>query len=100
MDEALDPAIFRRFDEVLEVPRPGRGEIARLLKTTVSAVEVGPTVSWNHLAESLEGCSCSEVVQVGQNAAKRAVMAKRVVVEQTEQQPFLKSMTNRTLRFA
>ncbi|HRZ35578.1 MAG TPA: ATP-binding protein [Candidatus Paceibacterota bacterium] len=82
VDEALDPAIFRRFDEVLEVPRPGRGEIARLLKTTVSAVEVGPTVSWNHLAELLEGCSCSEVVQVAQSAAKRAVMGNRAVVEQ------------------
>jgi SpoVK/Ycf46/Vps4 family AAA+-type ATPase len=84
VDEALDPAIFRRFDEVFEVPRPGRGEIARLLKTTVSAVEVGPTVSWNHLAESLEGCSCSEAVQVAQSAAKRAVMANRAVVEQAD----------------
>jgi len=84
VDEALDPAIFRRFDEVLEVPRPGRGEIARLLKTTVSAIEVGPTVSWNQLAESLDGCSCSEAVQVAQSAAKRAVMANRGLVEQTD----------------
>jgi SpoVK/Ycf46/Vps4 family AAA+-type ATPase len=84
VDEALDPAIFRRFDEVLEVPKPGRGEIARLLKTTVSAIEVGPTVSWNHLAEGLDACSCSEVVQVAQSAAKRAVMANRTSVEQTD----------------
>jgi len=84
VDEALDPAIFRRFDEVLEVPKPGRGEIARLFKTTISAVEVGPSVSWNLLAESLEGGSCSEVVQVAQSAAKRAVMANRGLVEQAD----------------
>jgi ATP-dependent 26S proteasome regulatory subunit len=84
VDEALDRAIFRRFDEVLEVPKPGRGEIARLLKTTLSAVEISPNVSWNSLAERLEGFSCSEVVQVGQSAAKRCVMMNRALVEDSD----------------
>lgn len=84
VDEALDSAMFRRFDEVFEVPKPGRAEIARLLKTTLSAVEVGPTVSWTSLAQQLEGCSCSEVVQVGQSAAKRCVMMNRSTVEQAD----------------
>jgi hypothetical protein len=39
LDEALDPAIFRRFDEVLEIPKPGKPEIVRLLKLSFSALE-------------------------------------------------------------
>jgi len=74
LDSALDSALFRRFDEVIKMPLPSVLEIARLLKTTLSAIRVEKGIDWAATASQLDGMSCSEVVQVAQNAAKRCVM--------------------------
>ena len=75
--EALDKAIYRRFDEAVEIPMPGIPEIARLVRTTLSAVEVENSVNFELFAGSLDGFSCSEIERIAQNAAKRCVMANR-----------------------
>jgi SpoVK/Ycf46/Vps4 family AAA+-type ATPase len=74
LDSALDTALFRRFDEVIKMPLPSALEIARLLKTTLSAIRVEKGIDWAATASQLDGMSCSEVVQISQNAAKRCVM--------------------------
>lgn len=75
--ESLDKAIYRRFDEAIEIPMPGIKEIARLLKRTLSALGSEKTVNFDLLAGSLDGFSCSEVEKIAQNAAKRCVMGGR-----------------------
>ena len=77
LEESLDRAILRRFDEVVEIPRPGVGEIVRLLRMTFSAMPVDPGVPCQEIAAKLEGVPCSDIVKCGQNAAKRAVMSNR-----------------------
>lgn len=74
LDSALDTALFRRFDEVIKMPLPSVMEIARLLKTTLSSIRVEKGIDWAATASQLDGMSCSEVVQIAQNAAKRCVM--------------------------
>jgi SpoVK/Ycf46/Vps4 family AAA+-type ATPase len=74
LDSALDTALFRRFDEVVKMPLPSVAEIARLLKTTLSAIRVEKGIDWMTTAGQLDGMSCSEVVQIAQTAAKRCVM--------------------------
>lgn len=71
----LDEAIFRRFDDVIEIPLPSEKEIFKLLKMTLSAVPVNSEVKLEIFAEKLMGCSASNVVSVAQNAAKYAVLA-------------------------
>ena len=77
LDEALDPAIFRRFDEVLEVPKPGTVEIVRLLKLSFSSLSTEADFNWDEASIAMESRSCSEIVKVCQNAAKRSVLASR-----------------------
>jgi len=77
LDEALDPAIFRRFDEVLEVPKPGATETVRLLKLSFSTLATEPDFPWQEASVAMENRSCSEIVKVCQNAAKRSVLASR-----------------------
>ena len=77
LDEALDPAIFRRFDEVLEIPEPGRSEVLRLLKQSFSALKMENTFDWEGATSALEGLSCWEVRKICENAAKRSVLASR-----------------------
>lgn len=80
LEESLDRAILRRFDEVIEIPKPGIQEIARLLKQTLSAIKSTPGLLWEHLAAQMDGLKCSDVTRIAENAAKRAIMANRDIV--------------------
>lgn len=73
--ESLDPALFRRFDDVIHVPPPGAPEIQRLLRLTLSAVPFAEMVNWDRLVQKLAGASAAMVVRAAQNAAKAAVLS-------------------------
>jgi SpoVK/Ycf46/Vps4 family AAA+-type ATPase len=89
LDQSLDKAIFRRFDDVFEVPLPGKEEVINLLKTTLSAIHVAPDVDWASLSPRLEGMSAANVVKAAQDAAKSAVLAGELPVRQSH---FLKAI--------
>lgn len=78
--ESLDKAIYRRFDEAVEIPKPGITEIARLLRQALDSLKVDPSVDFQAYAGSLDGFSFSEVERIAKNAAKRCVLANRKLV--------------------
>jgi len=80
IESSLDEALFRRFDDVFQVPLPGREEIEKLLRTTLSAVQVAEPVDWSNLVKSLDGTSAAMVVKAAQDAAKAAVLGGRKTV--------------------
>jgi SpoVK/Ycf46/Vps4 family AAA+-type ATPase len=84
IEEALDEAIFRRFDDVFLLPLPGRHEIERLLKLTLSAIRVCGRVEWEKVVTTLTGFSAAYVVKAAQDAAKAAVLVGRKSVEQND----------------
>jgi len=75
--ESLDKAIYRRFDEAIEIPMPDEPEITLLLKTTLATLGVEKAVDYASFAIGLKGLSCSEIEKIAQNAAKRCVMQNR-----------------------
>ncbi|AWM40258.1 ATP-dependent zinc metalloprotease FtsH 4 [Gemmata obscuriglobus] len=85
VEESLDEAIFRRFDDVFLIPLPGHTEIERLLRLTLSAIKVGK-VDWNAVTGALAGASAAYVVKAARDAAKAAVLAGRKVVEEGDLQ--------------
>ncbi len=84
VEESLDEAIFRRFDDVFLLPLPGRAEIERLLKLTLSAISVSNRVDWNLIVSALSGFSAAYVVKAAQDAAKAAVLVGKKAVEQSD----------------
>ncbi len=80
LDSALDPALIRRFDEVLRIPLPSNDQIEGILKSTLSAVAAEKGIRWDHLSREMDGMSCSEVTQIGRNAAKHAVLDGRKIL--------------------
>lgn len=74
IEESLDPALFRRFDEVFHVPLPSEAEIEKLLRITLSAIPV-KELDWARYVKMLKGASAAMVVKAGQDAAKAAVLA-------------------------
>lgn len=71
----LDEALFRRFDDVIEIPMPQVEEREKLLKMTLSAIPVDKSVDFHSLAEQMEDYSYANVVLTAQRAAKYSVLA-------------------------
>ena len=80
LTENLDRALFRRFDEVIQMDLPSTEEIARLLEMSLSAMDKDIGLNWKSLARALDGHSCAEVVRVAENAAKRSILEGRARV--------------------
>jgi len=74
LEGALDKALFRRFDEVLEIPKPGASEIEHILRSTLSALDTSPKLKWAKLASEMDGFSAAQVVKVATDAAKQCVV--------------------------
>jgi len=75
LESALDPALFRRFDDVFSIPLPGPVETEKLLKMTLSSVRIDRPIDWEQLIGKLAGSSAAMVVKAAQDAAKAAVLA-------------------------
>ena len=80
LDELLDPALFRRFDDVFELHQPGRVEIIQLLKMTLSAMNLDRHVCWESLADLLIGSSAAMIVKIAQSAAKEVILGTDGVI--------------------
>lgn len=77
----LDEAVWRRFDDVIEVPKPTEAEIEAILKQTLSSVEIG-IIDWKTIVLKLDKLSAAQIVRVAQDAAKRAILDREELVIQ------------------
>lgn len=81
IESSLDEALFRRFDDAFLIPPPGSEEIERLLKLTLSSVQISGTLDWMKYVRALSGQSAAQVVKFAQDAAKAAVLAGKKIVD-------------------
>ena len=72
----LDPALFRRFDDVLHYELPDRSQIAALLKRRLAG-SVAKGIRWENLAELAQGLSYAEVTRAANEALKDALIHDR-----------------------
>lgn len=72
---SIDPALFRRFDDIIELPKPGKEEISRILKNTLGAIKVSKKVKWDELSVKLLDYSAALIVKAALDAAKLAVLS-------------------------
>lgn len=76
-EELLDDAIWRRFQTVIEMPRPGINEIKEMMKQFpdfVSTVQIKEN-HWKKIYQSLQGFSYSDIKKITNNLAKKAVLS-------------------------
>jgi len=78
---SLDEALFRRFDDVIEIPKPSVNEIKKLLTTTFSAMNVSKDIDWDSLSKEFEGHSAANIVSIAQNAAKSCILEGSKIVK-------------------
>jgi AAA+ superfamily predicted ATPase len=77
----LDEALFRRFDDVIELPMPQIEEREKVLTMTLSAMPVDKSVSFRAVAEQMDGYSYANIVLTAQRTAKHSVLAGNKTVE-------------------
>lgn len=81
LEGTLDKALFRRFDDIIEIPKPGKDEILRLLKNSLSSINVAKDINWDDITKKMNGFSAALVVKVANDSAKAAVIQNSKVIE-------------------
>lgn len=77
-ERQLDPAIWRRFDEVVIFEKPDRNEIIRLLHLKFR--NFGRDFDSSEIAESFLGLSHADIERVSINAIRRSILSGQRVV--------------------
>ncbi|MBN1181616.1 MAG: ATP-binding protein [Bacteroidales bacterium] len=74
LEGSLDNALFRRFDDFIELPKPGEKEIIELLRNTFSALKLNKNIELIDFSKKLYGMSSAVIVKIANDAAKKAII--------------------------
>jgi AAA+ superfamily predicted ATPase len=77
-ERQLDPAIWRRFDEVVFFEKPHRNQIIRLLNLKFR--NFGRDFESSEVADGFEGLSHADIERVSINAIRRSILSGQRVV--------------------
>ena len=71
--ELLDPALFRRFDDVIDFSLPNDELIEKALRNFLSALDTSG-MDWKTVMEGARGLSYSDINRACENAAKEVIL--------------------------
>lgn len=74
LEGSLDKALFRRFDEFIEFPKPSAFEIQKILQQSFSSLHVSKEVDLGALSRKMDGLSYAIVEKIAHDAAKKAII--------------------------
>lgn len=74
LEGSLDKALFRRFDDFIELPKPTEIEIKELLQMSFSALNIEKNINLKLYAKEMLGMSYAIVVKIANDAAKKAII--------------------------
>ena len=78
--ELLDPALQRRFDEVLRFDMPSPNEIREVIRNHLRPMK-HPRIAWNQVIAAGQGLSQAELARAADEAAKAALLSERNTVK-------------------
>lgn len=94
LDDALDDAIWRRFDDVVQFGRPDAADIRRHLDILFKNYPVNFDIA--SVVPKLAGLTHADIERVALDAIKTSVLRKRKAVTETDVAASIKSQTRRT----
>lgn len=86
----IDFAMFRRFDELIEMPKPTSVEILKILKQSLSSMSIDKNIDWDSLVLQIKNFSAALVVKIANDAAKNCVISGKKTLEQIHIQDSIK----------
>ena len=77
--ELLDPALFRRFDDVIHYELPDKAIAKKILQARLSVFDT-KDIDWDRAVETGSGLSQGDLSRAADEAAKRAVLSDRTAI--------------------
>lgn len=77
--ELLDPALFRRFDDIIQYDLPDLEILGGILKARLSGFDT-KGIRWKEIIEGSAGLSQAEIARAAEEAAKRAILDDRTTL--------------------
>jgi len=74
MPEALDKALFRRFDDIITYPLPDKNEIIDTIKKNLSGFKFSEKINYQDLAKEAEGLNYSDIVRACEETIKEMIL--------------------------
>jgi SpoVK/Ycf46/Vps4 family AAA+-type ATPase len=74
MPEALDQALFRRFDDIITYPLPNKSEIIDTIKKNLLGFKFNERISYQMLAKEAEGLNYSDIVRACEETIKEMIL--------------------------
>ncbi len=81
LNDQIDPAIWRRFDDSIEITKPGPQELKQIITTTLSGMKT-VEFDWNILLKEADGFSAAQIVRAASDAAKKVILDSSELVTQ------------------
>lgn len=81
---SLDPALFRRFDDVLYYHLPTAAELQTALRQRLTGQPGAEALDWKKLVAAARGLSFADVIRSADDAAKMRLVEDRAVVRQED----------------
>lgn len=72
--DLLDPALFRRFDDVIEYRHPDQNLAEQVFRARLASFQIDE-IDWQQILATAEGSSYSEIVRACEDAAKDAILS-------------------------
>lgn len=80
LEGSLDKALFRRFDDFIELPKPNQEDIIKLLTTSFSALKLVSKINLKTYAKKMEGMSFAIVEKIANDAAKKSIIKSKKMI--------------------
>ena len=82
----LDTAVWRRFQTIIEMPKPGLDEIRRFIEQFPKVVDESSItdVQWKSIVNTMSGFSYSDIKDIVQNMLKKAVLQEKKEIEMVD----------------
>jgi len=84
LEGSLDKALFRRFDDFIELPKPNETEIVKLLQISFSALKLNKAVKLKAIAKQMTGMSYAIIDKVATDAAKKSIISSSKEISLTD----------------
>ncbi len=80
LEDHLDKALYRRFDDIVEFQKPSRQEVEELLRFYTSGLKLDKDIVWDKLLTKLEGNSHAIISAISNNASKKSILDNRKTI--------------------
>lgn len=80
LEESLDKALYRRFDDVFEIKLPDKIQIHKIIKSTIINIDVCKKIDFAMFSEKLIWLSIADIVSIIENAMKMVILGEEKTI--------------------